>query len=406
MSYSIISKGDYRRLSIFNRCKSIAESKGGKCLSNVYVNNSTPMVWQCEYGHIWSIQYSVIQQGHWCPFCGHKEGVRKCWLKRKRININECKEFVKKYDGECLSDKYIKLLTMMKWRCKCGHVFEKSYNSIKQGHWCPICSKTIISEKLRKFTIDDCKKFANSKDGFCLSEKYEYYYKNLKWKCSEGHVFFISWGRIRGGSWCRICSFNRFRLGIEKCRQIAKERGGECLSTEYVDCKTKMLWKCKYGHTWETIFDVIICGCWCPTCAYKYPINEHRCRVIISSIFNKVFIKCKPFKNINKRYELDCYNGELKLALEYDGYQHIEMTFYDDFNPIYLHNRKQRDLEINELCKKMGIILIRVNYIEIRYKSLVDIILSKLIENNIEFTNISKELLDRLHNLDDVIFKR
>jgi hypothetical protein len=38
---------------------------------------------------------------------------------------------------------------------------------------------------------------------------------------------------------------------IEDCKKIAQERGGECLSTEYIDIFTKYSWKCENDHKWE-----------------------------------------------------------------------------------------------------------------------------------------------------------
>ncbi len=57
------------------------------------------------------------------------------------------------------------------------------------------------------------------------------------------------------------------RLTIEEMQRIAQERGGECLSTEYIDGKTKLKWQCKVGHEWEARPNNVKHGTWCPTCA-------------------------------------------------------------------------------------------------------------------------------------------
>ena len=36
--------------------------------------------------------------------------------------------------------------------------------------------------------------------------------------------------------------------GIEKMREAARERGGECLSDDYVNANTKLKWRCAEGH--------------------------------------------------------------------------------------------------------------------------------------------------------------
>lgn len=59
-------------------------------------------------------------------------------------------------------------------------------------------------------------------------------------------------------------------------------------------------------------------------------VFEERCRDILEKIFNKSFPKKRPAwlrndergTNTGYKLELDCYNSELKLALEYNGKQH------------------------------------------------------------------------------------
>ena len=34
------------------------------------------------------------------------------------------------------------------------------------------------------------------------------------------------------------------------CQQIAKTKGGKCLSTDYKNTKSELKWECSKGHTW------------------------------------------------------------------------------------------------------------------------------------------------------------
>ena len=54
---------------------------------------------------------------------------------------------------------------------------------------------------------------------------------------------------------------------LSDMQQLAKSRGGECLSKEYIDLKTKMRWKCASGHEWEATPKLPLTGHWCPDCA-------------------------------------------------------------------------------------------------------------------------------------------
>lgn len=63
---------------------------------------------------------------------------------------------------------------------------------------------------------------------------------------------------------------------LKKARRIAKKRGGECLSDEYIKSKNKMLWRCKKGHVWSASYDNTYRGHWCPICNRGYPATLQR----------------------------------------------------------------------------------------------------------------------------------
>jgi hypothetical protein len=52
-----------------NDCKKYAEDKDGLCLSDVYVNKETKMIWKCSCGYIWEAVWHHIRHNHWCPKC-------------------------------------------------------------------------------------------------------------------------------------------------------------------------------------------------------------------------------------------------------------------------------------------------------------------------------------------------
>lgn len=66
--------------------------------------------------------------------------------------------------------------------CSNGHIWGAGFDSIKnKGSWCSQCANRA------KLTIEDCKKFAESKQGKCLSNIYVNNHSLLLWKCIEGH---------------------------------------------------------------------------------------------------------------------------------------------------------------------------------------------------------------------------
>lgn len=66
------------------------------------------------------------------------------------------------------------------------------------------------------------------------------------------------------------------KLTIQQMQEIAKSRGGECLSKEYINSGTKLLWVCKDGHQWKTNPDSIKAEHWCPKCGNKRTANARR----------------------------------------------------------------------------------------------------------------------------------
>ena len=61
-----------------------AKSRGGKCLSNKYIDTRTPLLWECSKGHVWKQKLSRIRNGgNWCPECGGTKKKDKVFLQAK-----------------------------------------------------------------------------------------------------------------------------------------------------------------------------------------------------------------------------------------------------------------------------------------------------------------------------------
>lgn len=96
--------------------------------------------------------------------------------------------------------------------------------------------------------------------------------------------------------------------------------------------------------------------------------GEIECKRVVEKLFSKGFIKIRPDFLRNpvtggiKNLELDCYNDEMKLAIEYNGEQHYKYIPYFHKNNEAFLNQKYRDFMKNTLCEKHGITLIEVPY--------------------------------------------
>jgi len=121
----------------------------------------------------------------------------------------------------------------------------------------------------KKLTIEEMQRLAAKRGGFCLSEKYVGYPKKLSWQCKKGHQWNGTSNNIKAGHWCPYCA-GKMPSTIEAAKKAAALHGGECLSEQYINQDTKLLWSCENGHKWSATPKHILKGVvWCPYCARK-----------------------------------------------------------------------------------------------------------------------------------------
>ena len=181
------------------------------------------------------------------------------WLK-KLITI------VKKNGGQLLSNTYFDINTELRFACSKGHEFlMKPYNVIV-GSWCPECYKEKLYEK-QKFIENTLKEIINKKGGIMLSN-YVNKRTKIKIRCSKGHEWETLPQNIINGTWCPDCFSNKNGF-LKEIQDIAKARGGTCLSNKYINNKTKLKFRCAEGHEWWARPKSIKEGTWCPECYHK-----------------------------------------------------------------------------------------------------------------------------------------
>lgn len=114
--------------------------------------------------------------------------------------------------------------------------------------------------------------------------------------------------------------------------------------------------------------------------------GEAECKRVIEEIFGKPFNKSRPAFLLNdptsdgkqKNYlELDCFNPELRLAIEYNGIQHYKYTPYFHKTVESFTIQKYRDYIKKQLCKENGVRLIEVPY-TVQLQDIKSFIISEL----------------------------
>jgi hypothetical protein len=167
----------------------------------------------------------------------------------------------------------------------------------------------------RKLTLEQIQNITASKGGECLSKKYTNNYTKLKFKCEKGHVWKTRPSGIKNANtWCPKCLFLSYRLELKEFQKIASDRGGRCISKEYVNSSTKLKWQCSEGHIWYARPGGIkFRNSWCNKCLQQT-------RKIGISFFKKLATKhngkCLSNKYVNTHTKLkwQCSEGHIWYA--------------------------------------------------------------------------------------------
>ena len=115
-----------------------AARRGGRCLAVGYVDSLTLMDWECAQGHRWRAVAHSIRQGHWC---------KRCADEKLRHSVDALHAIAAERGGKCLAERYTNSQAKLEWECRQGHQWLASFNSIKQGSWCPECRTAARAER-------------------------------------------------------------------------------------------------------------------------------------------------------------------------------------------------------------------------------------------------------------------
>ncbi len=385
---SLKSKSEYNawRCGIrLREIQNITKGRGGECLSTEYKNSHSKLSFRCKNGHKFeSTPAKVKFQDQWCPICNEEatffykaggnfhckdvESLKKLYEKLKSFPKVEL--FLKNQDYKNVPSSFtIKRLVQKSFELKTGY---KTWR-------CDI--------RLRE--IQD---IAKERGGKRLSTEYKNNRTKLRFRCKNGHEFEMTQLNVKFDHWCPTCAGVK-KLTLEEFQEIARKRGGECLSTEYKNNYTKLKFQCKNGHEFEAVPDKVKNQeQWCPICSER--ASERICRGLFEAIFKEDFKKTRPewLKNSEgHQLELDGYNDELKLAFERQGEQHYEFPNYFFKTIKEFISQLSNDQQKEELCETHGVTLIEVPY-WIKYGEYQDYIIKQCKAKGIEVPEIKLKI--------------
>ncbi len=113
------------------RLKAWALKRGWRCLSDVFVDQATPMSWQCDKGHRWLSNSKNIRACKGCP---------ECYRTARYHTLATMQRVAKERGGKCWSTCYTNVDTKMVWECHRGHFWMAPPMRILTGSWCPQCA--------------------------------------------------------------------------------------------------------------------------------------------------------------------------------------------------------------------------------------------------------------------------
>ena len=198
-------------LGYLKKYQSIAESKGGKCISKVYLGNTEKLRFSCKENHEWETMPINIVKGSWCPICIAQKFNGNNFIPTLDNYLKKYQKIAEEKGGKCLSKKYINAHTELTFQCNQNHIWDAMPYNIHNGNWCHDCelekSRTrieiVINTNLNY--IDRCKDIAQQHGGWCLSDDYLNSKSNLLFKCKAGHTWKANYNNLTHGAWCKEC---------------------------------------------------------------------------------------------------------------------------------------------------------------------------------------------------------
>jgi hypothetical protein len=217
----------------------------------------------------------------------------------RKHTIEDAQKEAEKHNGKCLSQTYVNNSTNLEWECEAKHKWFASYSNVSAGKWCRQCWKDRVC-----CTLDECVEIARLRGGKCLSTAYVPAPGNMEWECSKQHKWFASFYNVKRGRWCNKCFIDSERVGITKCKELAKQRGWECLSTFYINGKTKLHFICNNGHTVYIDYNSFNQGTGCSACARCKPHTLEFCQGVAKS--RGGYCVSTEYVNSNIQMEWEC----------------------------------------------------------------------------------------------------
>ena len=169
----------------------------------------------------------------------------------------------------CLDPEWRGCTARYRFRCDLGHEWSRPGKVLHNRLDCRICG---LLDKAAVTCWPAMIDAGRSHGTVCLDTRWLGHQHRYRFRCKEGH----EWSRTGASQTkhpsCPDClkqhvSATHLKPGnLGKLHEIARQRGGVCLSDAYQGAGALYAFRCAQGHEWQTRVRTTMTGSWCPRC--------------------------------------------------------------------------------------------------------------------------------------------
>lgn len=327
-----------------------------------YTNMHAKVECECQFGHRWFPFAMDVARGEGCPQCGLISRVSKRTKSHEQFveevrNINPDITVVGTYKNSH---------TKIEFRCKEGHKWITTPDSVLSGCNCLTCANIQSSLRQRKSQEQFVEEVRNLHPDITVVGEYVNSNTKIEFMCSKGHVWKSAPSNLLSGCSCPFCkgekiSALKFKTHEQFLGEVLELGIDVTVLGTYHSAREHILCRCnKCNHEWMITPNNLLRGFGCPKCK-KSKGEQAVVEYLITH--NIVFETQKRFADcIDQRpLPFDFYLPEYNMLIEYQGAQHYMVTHRmgDEEKLIY---RQKHDCIKREYCKAKGINLLEIPY--------------------------------------------
>ena len=283
----------------------------------------------------------------------------------KKWNIDLIKELFESYGYTLLSTQYKNNKSKLDYICPKGHRHSISLVNFQNGKRCPECYGN------KKYTYQEVKRIFEKEGYILLSKEYKSANEKLEYKCSNGHIHYVTLNSFNHGTRCPECRNikmnQKMKKSTEEIKDLFLQEGYILLENEYINAHQKLRLQCPNGHTISLSYDKFQQGVRCSKCNAS---KSERYIIKLLNEYNIKYIHQYRFEDCRDKQPLpfDFYLPTYNITIEYDGEGHYKPIDFEGQGKIKaeesLKDRQRKDGIKTQYCLDNNIKLIRIPYWE------------------------------------------